>query len=72
MVEIKYASPAFPPYGIRVGKTYHFVKKDKGYAVADVKHEIDMELDEIKALFVPVEKTWAEVLKTSKAKTKED
>lgn len=71
MVEIKYTSPAFPPYGIRVGKTYRFIKKDKGYAVADVRHEIDMTLDEIKMLFAPVDKTWAEVLKTSK-KTKED
>ena len=37
-----------------------FVEKDKGYVVADVKHEIDMELDEIKMLFAPIEKTWAE------------
>lgn len=71
MVEIKYTSPAFPPYGVKVGKVYNFVKKGDCFMVADAKHEIEMPLDEIKMLFTPVEKTWSEVLKAPK-KAKED
>lgn len=71
MTEIKYSSPAFPPYGLRVGKVYNFQKKDKVYIVSDFKNKFEMSLDEIKMLFTPVEKTWDEVLKTSKTTKKE-
>lgn len=72
MVEVKYSSPAYPPYCIKVNKVYSFDKDSKGYFLFDVKNKIYMKLDEIKMLFSPVNKTWDEVLKTSKNVKKED
>lgn len=71
MVEVRYSSPAFPPYGIKVNKVYLFDKDSKGYFLCSVKNKIYMELDEIKMLFSPVDKTWDEVLKTTKGEKKE-
>lgn len=72
MVEVKYSSPAYPPYDIKVNKTYSFEKTSKGYVLSDVRKKYVMELDEIKMLFTPIEKTWDEVLKVSKSVKKEE
>lgn len=72
MVEVRYSSPAYPPYGIKVNKTYSFEKTSKGYVLSDVKKNFVMELDEIKMLFTPIDKTWDEVLKVSKSVKKEE
>lgn len=72
MVEVKYSSPAFPPYDIKVNKVYLFDKDSKGYFLCSVKNKIYMELDEIKMLFSPVDGVWDEILKTSKSVKKEE
>ena len=72
MAEIKYTSFAIPPYGIKLDKTYLFGKDSKGYFYSDAKEKKYLDLDEIKALFSPVEKTWDEVLKVSKSMRKEE
>ena len=72
MVEIKYTSFAMPPYGIKLDKTYLFGKDSKGYFYSDAKEKKYLDLDEIKALFSPVDKTWDEVLKVSNMTKKED
>ena len=66
MAEIKYTSFAIPPYGIKLDKIYLFGKDSKGYFYSDAKEKKYLALEEIKALFSPVEKTWDEVLKVSK------
>lgn len=72
MVEVRYSSPAYPPYNIKVNKVYSFDKDSKGYFLLDVKNKIYMELDEIKMLLSPVNGTWDEVLKASKSVKKEE
>lgn len=72
MAEIKYTSFAMPPYGIKLDKTYLFGKDSKGYFYSDAKEKNYFTLEEIKALFSPVEKTWDEVLKVSNTTKKED
>lgn len=72
MVEVKYSSPAYPPYGIKVNKTYSFEKTSEGYVLSDVKNKFVMELDEIKMLFTPIDKTWEEILKAPKSVRKEE
>ena len=72
MAEIKYTSFAMPPYGIKLDKIYLFGKDSKGYFYSDAKEKNYLDLDEIKALFSPVEKTWDEVLKVSKSMRKEE
>lgn len=71
MVEVRYSSPAFPPYNIKVNKGYSFDKDSKGYFLLDAKNKLYMELDEIKMLFSPINGVWDEVLKTSKNVKKE-
>ena len=66
MAEIKYTSFAMPPYGIKLDKVYLFGKDPKGYFYSDAKEKNYLALDEIKALFSPVEKSWDVILKTSK------
>ena len=66
MVEIKYMSFAMPPYGIKLDKIYLFGKDSKGYFYSDAKEKNYLDLDEIKMLFVPIEKNWDVILKTSK------
>ena len=70
MVEVKYSCPAFPPYDLRVGRVYRFEKDAEGYVVSDAKRKIRMDLEEIKMLFSPVDKTWKEVLETPKSEKK--
>ena len=72
MAEIKYTSFAMPPYGIKLDKTYLFGKDSKGYFYADAKEKKYLDLDEIKVLFSPVDKTWDEILKASKSVKKEE
>ena len=72
MVEVRYSSPAYPPYNIKVNKVYSFDKDSKGYFLLDVKNKIYMELDEIKMLLSPIDGTWDEILKTSKNVKKEE
>ena len=72
MAEIKYTSFAMPPYGIKLDKTYLFDKDSKGYFYSDAKGKNYLDLEEIKALFSPVDKTWDEVLKASKSVRKEE
>lgn len=72
MVEVKYSSPAYPPYDIKVNKTYSFERTSEGYVLSDVRNKLVMELDEIKMLFTPIDKTWDEVLKTAKSVKKEE
>ena len=72
MAEIKYTSFAMPPYGIKLDKTYLFGKDSKGYFYSDAKEKKYLDLDEIKALFSPVDKTWDEILKASKSVRKEE
>ena len=72
MAEIKYTSFAMPPYGIKLDKTYLFGKDSKGYFYSDAKEKKYLDLDEIKAFFSPVEKTWDVVLKVSKSMRKEE
>lgn len=66
MAEIKYTSFAMPPYGIKLDKVYLFGKDSKGYFYSDAKDKKYLALEEIKALFSPVEKKWDEILKSSK------
>lgn len=72
MADIKYTSFAMPPYGIKLDKTYLFGKDSKGYFYSDAKEKNYLDLDEIKALFSPVDKTWDEIFKVSNTKKKED
>lgn len=72
MAEIKYISFAMPPYGIKLDKTYLFGKDSKGYFYSDAKEKNYLDLDEIKALFSPVDKTWDEILKAPKSVRKEE
>ena len=72
MAEIKYTSFAMPPYGIKLDKTYLFGKDSKGYFYSDAKEKKYLDLDEIKALFSPVDKTWDEILKAPKSVRKEE
>lgn len=72
MAEIKYTSFAMPPYGIKLDKVYLFGKDSKGYFYSDAKEKNYLTLEEIKALFSPVEKKWDEVLKVSNTTKKED
>ena len=66
MAEIKYTSFAIPPYGIKLDKVYLFGKDSKGYFYSDAKEKNYLALDEIKALFSPIEKSWDVILKVSK------
>ena len=72
MVELKYSSPAFPPHNIRVGRIYILEQDSDGYILSDAKGKIRMNLDEIKMLFTPVEKTWNEILDKPKNDKKKD
>lgn len=72
MAEIKYTSFAMPPYGIKLDKTYLFDKDSKGYFYSDAKGKNYLDLEEIKALFSPVEKKWDEILKTTNNEKKEN
>ena len=71
MAEIRYISFAMPPYGIKLDKIYLFGKDSKGYFYSDAKEKNYLALEEIKALFSPVEKKWDEILKTSNSEKKE-
>ena len=71
MAEIRYISFAMPPYGIKLDKKYLFGKDSKGYFYSDAKVKNYLDLDEIKILFSPVDKTWDEVLKVTKGEKKE-
>ena len=72
MAEIKYTSFAMPPYGIKLDKVYLFGKDSKGYFYSDAKEKNYLTLEEIKALFSPIEKKWDEILKVSNITKKED
>lgn len=72
MVEVKYNSFAFPPDGIKVGRNYSFGKDSKGYFIEDVNEKKHMSIEKIKELFIPINKTWEEVLKPSKATKHEE
>ena len=73
MTEIKYTCFATPPYDIKVEKVYSFGKDREGYFFEDVKCKKHLDIEEMKILFTPVDKTWDEVLKVKRtAKAQED
>ena len=66
--KIMYSSYAEPINGIRVGRAYDFGKNKSGYFYSDGDTEVAIELEDAKALFSPVDKTWDEVLKAPTTK----
>lgn len=62
-VLIKYTCAAYPPFDIDMNNIYTFGKDENGfyYSFLDVKEYADIEL--IKMLFTPKDKTWEEIIK---------
>lgn len=64
-----YSSVATPPDGVVLTNRYALEKDSKGYFYFVGKEKIYQDIELIKALFSPVEKTWDEVLKPVVKKT---
>ena len=66
-ISITYSSFATAPDGVRVGRVYGFGKDKTGTFINDVHGNQYMDINDIKALFTPIDGTWEEVLGTKKA-----
>lgn len=65
-IAITYSSYAEPPKGIKVGRIYQLGKDTKGYFISDVHNVKYMNIENIKTLFAPIEKSWEDVLTVKK------
>ena len=63
-----YNSVATPPNGVVLTNKYSLEKDSKGYFYFVGKEKIYQDIELIKALFSPVDKTWDEVIKPSSKK----
>ena len=64
-----YSSVATPPDGVVLTNRYTLEKDSKGYFYCVGKEKIYQDIELIKELFSPIEKTWDEVLKPSSKKS---
>lgn len=58
-----YSSVATPPNGVVLTNRYTLEKDSKGYFYCVGKEKVYQDIELIKALFSPVDKTWDEVIK---------
>ena len=66
-----YSSVATPPNGVVLTNRYSLEKDSKGYFYNVGKEKVYQDIELIKVLFSPVDKTWDEVFKpTSKNTTR--
>ena len=63
-----YSSVATPPDGVVLTNRYTLEKDSKGYFYCIGKEKVYQDIELIKALFSPIERTWDEVLKPSSKK----
>ena len=64
-----YSSVATPPNGVAPTNRYSLEKDSKGYFYNVGKEKVYQDIELIKALFSPVDKTWDEVFKSAVKKT---
>lgn len=60
-IKLSYTSPAFPPKGISIDKTYTIGKDKKGLFITDGKYTEYIKEDNIKSLFTPSGVKWEQV-----------
>ena len=63
-----YSSVATPPDGVVLTNRYTLEKDSKGYFYCVGKEKVYQDIELIKALFSPINKTWDEVLKETPKK----
>ena len=64
-----YSSVATPPDGVVLTNRYTLEKDSKGYFYCIGKEKVYQDIELIKALFSPVDKTWDEVIKPASKKS---
>ena len=64
-----YSSVATPPDGVVLTNRYTLEKDSKGYFYCVGKEKIYQDIELIKELFSPIEKTWDEVFKPTSKNT---
>ena len=64
-----YSSVATPPNGVVLTNRYSLEKDSKGYFYCVGKEKIYQDIELIKELFSPIEKTWDEVFKPTSKNT---
>lgn len=64
-----YSSVATPPNGVVLTNRYSLEKDSKGYFYNVGKEKVYQDIELIKVLFSPVDKTWDEVFKSAVKKT---
>ena len=62
-IRLIYSSPAYPPYGLRLGVEYLISKQKDGLHITDGNYDKVMDLGFIKMCFLPKDKTWSAVEK---------
>lgn len=63
VTKMVYSSVATPPNGVVLTNRYILEKDSKGYFYKVGKEKVYQDIELIKALFSPIERTWDEVLK---------
>lgn len=63
-----YSSVAIPPVDVVISYKYPLEKDSKGYFYYVGKEKVYQDIELIKALFSPINKTWDEVLKETPKK----
>lgn len=64
-----YSSVATPPKGVVLTNRYALEKDSKGYFYKVGKEKIYQDIELIKVLFSPIDKTWDEILKSAAKKS---
>ena len=64
-----YSSVATPPNGVVITNRYSLEKDSKGYFYNVGKRKVYQDIELIKILFSPVDKTWDEVFKPTSKNT---
>ena len=64
-----YSSVAIPPVDVVISYKYTLEKDSKGYFYYVGKEKVYQDIELIKVLFSPVDKTWDEVFKSAVKKT---
>lgn len=69
ITKMTYSSVATPPDGVVITNRYSLEKDSHGYFYMIGKEKVYQDIELIKALFSPIDKTWDEVFKSAVKKT---
>lgn len=65
-ITVKYNHPASPPNGISLNKRYKLFTDNGYYIVKDDNGKLELTLDKLKTLFIPINFSWDDLLKENK------